>query len=33
VQKRPPAAIWEPAITAPDGLKATADWYREHGWL
>jgi len=33
VQKRPPAAIWEPAITAPDGLKATADWYREQGWL
>ena len=33
VRSRPPAALWQPAIATPDGLKATADWYREQGWL
>lgn len=32
-QKRPPASIWEPRVMAAEGLKATADWYREQGWL
>ena len=32
-QKRPPAMVWEPAIKAGDGLKATADWYQAQGWL
>jgi len=32
-KKRPPATIWEPKVKAAEGLKATADWYREQGWL
>ena len=31
--KRPPPSLWMPAIPTPDGLKATADWYRARGWL
>jgi nucleoside-diphosphate-sugar epimerase len=31
--RRPPATLWTPAIPTPDGLKATADWYRAKGWL
>jgi len=30
---RPPAALWTPAIRTPTGLKATALWYQEQGWL
>jgi uncharacterized protein YbjT (DUF2867 family) len=30
---RPPASIWTPAIETRAGLKATAAWYREAGWL
>jgi uncharacterized protein YbjT (DUF2867 family) len=30
---RPPAALWTPGIRTPTGLKATAAWYREQGWL
>ena len=30
---RPPAARWQPEIGTRDGLKATAKWYREAGWL
>jgi len=26
-------APWEPLIATPDGLRATAAWYRAHGWL
>jgi nucleoside-diphosphate-sugar epimerase len=33
VQKRPPAAIWQPRVTAAEGLQATADWYRSQGWF
>ncbi len=33
VQKRPPADIWQPAVKAGQGLTATADWYRQQGWL
>lgn len=31
--KRPPPSLWMPEIPTPDGLKATADWYRARGWL
>lgn len=30
---RPPPQLWQPQIRTPTGLKATADWYREQGWL
>ncbi|PTQ07790.1 epimerase [Sphingomonas oleivorans] len=30
---RPPASLWRAEIATPDGLKATADWYRREGWL
>jgi uncharacterized protein YbjT (DUF2867 family) len=29
----PPRALWQPRIPTRDGLKATARWYRENGWL
>lgn len=29
----PPAELWQPRILTNDGLKETADWYREKGWL
>jgi uncharacterized protein YbjT (DUF2867 family) len=32
-EARPPAALWRPAIRTATGLKATAEWYREQGWL
>ena len=28
-----PADLWRPRIATPDGLAATAKWYREQGWL
>jgi nucleoside-diphosphate-sugar epimerase len=31
--KRPPPNLWTPQIATPDGLQATADWYRAKGWL
>lgn len=30
---RPDPALWQPQISASDGLAATARWYREQGWL
>ena len=33
VRNRPPISIWRPTVNAAQGLKATADWYREQGWL
>ena len=30
---RPPVGRWQPEIGTRDGLKATAKWYREAGWL
>ena len=30
---KPPAERWVPEIPTREGLKATADWYREKGWL
>jgi len=31
--RRPPEPLWTPRVKTPTGLKATADWYREQGWL
>ena len=31
--RRPPAAVWTPAIPLAEGLAATARWYRAHGLL
>lgn len=30
---KPDPALWVPQISAADGLAATANWYRAHGWL
>jgi nucleoside-diphosphate-sugar epimerase len=30
---RVPAALWRPRIETREGIKATARWYREAGWL
>jgi uncharacterized protein YbjT (DUF2867 family) len=32
-EARPPADRWTPRIGTREGLKATAKWYREAGWL
>lgn len=32
-ERRPPERLWTPLVKTPSGLKATADWYREQGWL
>ena len=32
-ERRPPPSLWTPEIRTPTGLKATASWYREQGWL
>ena len=31
--KRPPAALWQPRIATLEGLRTTAAWYMEQGWL
>ena len=31
--RKVPPGIWQPRITTREGLKATARWYREKGWL
>jgi nucleoside-diphosphate-sugar epimerase len=31
--RRPPAKLWKPQVATLEGLKATAAWYREQGWL
>ena len=31
--QRPPAGLWRPLIPTREGLKATAQWYRENRWL
>lgn len=31
--QRPPAGLWRPLIPTREGLKATARWYRENGWI
>lgn len=32
-ERHVPAAVWRPRINTRDGLKATARWYRDKGWL
>jgi uncharacterized protein YbjT (DUF2867 family) len=32
-ERRPPASLWQPQVKTPTGLRETADWYREQGWL
>ncbi len=29
----PPVSLWRPRVETREGLKATAQWYREHKWL
>lgn len=31
--RRPPSDLWQPTVKTPTGLKTTAEWYREQGWL
>ena len=31
--RRPDAELWQPQIATEDGLRETARWYRERGWL
>lgn len=32
-ERRPPERLWTAQVKTPSGLKATADWYKEQGWL
>jgi uncharacterized protein YbjT (DUF2867 family) len=32
-RKRPPTGLWMPEVATLDGLRTTAKWYREKGWL
>jgi nucleoside-diphosphate-sugar epimerase len=32
-ERRPPESLWTPQIRTPTGLKETAEWYLEQGWL
>ena len=32
-ERKPPPPLWAPQVHTPTGLKDTADWYREQGWL
>ncbi|MDP5104492.1 MAG: NAD(P)-dependent oxidoreductase [Erythrobacter sp.] len=31
--RRVPPGIWQPQIAGPEGLKATAEWYKREGWV
>lgn len=31
--RRPPAGLWRPRVDTRSGLRATAQWYRQAGWL
>lgn len=31
--KRPPASLWQPQVGTRLGLRKTAEWYEEQGWL
>lgn len=31
--RRPPLSLWRPRVDTRSGLRATAQWYREAGWL
>jgi uncharacterized protein YbjT (DUF2867 family) len=32
-ERHPPRALWTAQVRTPTGLKETADWYRQQGWL
>ncbi len=32
-EAKPPESLWQPKIPTREGLRATARWYRENGWL
>jgi nucleoside-diphosphate-sugar epimerase len=32
-EAKPPETLWKPKIATREGLRATARWYRENGWL
>lgn len=32
-ERRPPPELWQPQVRTPTGLRETADWYRNEGWL
>ena len=32
-ERRPPPEVWRPEVRTPTALKATAEWYRQQGWL
>ncbi len=32
-EARPPRGLWQPLIPTREGLKATAQWYRDNGWF
>ena len=32
-ERHPPKALWQPTVRTPAGIKETAAWYREQGWL
>ena len=32
-ERAPPPTLWQPLIPTNEGLRQTANWYREHGWL
>jgi nucleoside-diphosphate-sugar epimerase len=32
-RRKPSPDLWKPAISSHEGLKETAAWYREKGWL
>jgi uncharacterized protein YbjT (DUF2867 family) len=32
-ERRPPPQLWQPQVATPDGIEATASWYRQQGWL
>ena len=32
-ERQPPPRLWSPQVRTQTGLKDTADWYREQGWL
>ncbi|TRD10693.1 NAD-dependent epimerase/dehydratase family protein [Erythrobacter insulae] len=33
MKKAPPLSVWQAVWSGPEGLKMTAEWYREQGWL
>lgn len=32
-ESRPPRSLWQPLVPTREGLKSTAQWYRDNGWF